>query len=95
VKTIIFIFYNYIIMQKDFFDELDNELSNTPAPIAKQVSEPVQETLAPEATSPEEKKAHSQPKRDASRTKNFNNKKQPRPFHQKQPRSSVDEESTT
>jgi hypothetical protein len=83
-------------MQKDFFDELDNELSNAPAPIAKQVSETIQETQTSEVASGEEKKASSQhPKRDAGRTKNFNNKKQPRQFHQKQPRSSVDEESTT
>jgi len=84
-------------MTKDFFDELDNELTQTNAP--KQEPKHTQTASIPKKaeevsdTSKPENKGQNRPKSEGFKTKNF--KKQQRPFGQKVVKSSVDEESST
>ena len=80
-------------MTKDFFDELDNEL--TSANIAKSEdtsSQNVSLQTSEVSSQKEEAKPQKKQRPQPPRGKNF--KKQQRPFGQKVERSSVDEEST-
>lgn len=81
-------------MQKDFFDELDNELSGVPVS-QNSVKETPLEEVKNVISQPQAQKTEAvEEKKQFPKNKNFNNKKQPRQFHQKQPRSSIDEESS-
>ncbi len=76
-------------MTKDFLDELDNELAGA-VPVSKQ--EPSQEINIQDKKEKISGSKHPQ-KRDDGVSRQH--KKSPRQFQQRQPRSSVDEESTT